>query len=194
MTKEEKKAHNAQYNVTHKDVLKTNRAKRYIANKAAIKQYAAQYYEINKGTINAYSALYRATNKESIKKYTAAHYKFHKISVHTHNAQYYKTNKQSMNALSAQWRQQNPNRCAIQSSHRKFKLNRATPPWSEATEIKVLYLKRDEFRVAFDVPFEVDHIIPIDSDTVCGLHVLANLQLLDKSLNGSKHNKYQTDW
>jgi hypothetical protein len=39
------------------------------------------------------------------------------------------------------------------------------------------------------INFEVDHIIPIKSDFVCGLHVPWNLQIITEFENISKHNK-----
>lgn len=44
------------------------------------------------------------------------------------------------------------------------------------------------------ISFEVDHIIPLISDAVCGLLCWDNLQLLEVTLNASKNNNYQQDW
>ena len=41
--------------------------------------------------------------------------------------------------------------------------------------------------------FEVDHIIPLNGETVSGLHVLANLQVLERSANRSKGNKFMPE-
>jgi 5-methylcytosine-specific restriction endonuclease McrA len=42
--------------------------------------------------------------------------------------------------------------------------------------------------------FEVDHIIPLNGKTVSGLHVLANLQVLERSTNRSKGNKLYEEY
>ena len=41
--------------------------------------------------------------------------------------------------------------------------------------------------------FEVDHIIPLNGKLVSGLHVLKNLQVIRRSLNRSKGNKFNSD-
>ena len=152
MTKDQRKAYNAQYRKNHPD-------------------YHAQWCKNNPEQVKAYNAQYRKDHPE-------------------YAAQYRKNNPE----YDAQWCRDNPDSVAKNYVNRKFKLEQATPAWSETEEIKMVYLKRDEYRTLYGIKFEVDHIIPVRSDTVCGLHVLANLQLLDKSLNRSKHTYYQSDW
>ena len=45
-----------------------------------------------------------------------------------------------------------------------------------------------------DTSPQVDHIIPLQSDPVCGLHCWANLQLMSRADNRRKSNTYQQDW
>ena len=58
-----------------------------------------------------------------------------------------------------------------------------TPIWSEEELIRKFYM---------DVPkgYHVDHIIPLQGETVSGLHVIGNLQYLTPSENSSKKNKF----
>jgi hypothetical protein len=82
------------------------------------------------------------------------------------------------------WAQRNKWYAASDSAHRRF-LSRTPLPASEKAEINGLYL----FTQCFPW-FEVDHIIPLKHKDVCGLHVLKNLQVLPRSQNRSKGNKF----
>lgn len=59
---------------------------------------------------------------------------------------------------------------------------------AEIVEVQGLY----DFCKTFK-DFEVDHIIPLNGKTVSGLHVLGNLQVIRRSLNRSKGNKFDAD-
>lgn len=66
---------------------------------------------------------------------------------------------------------------------RRAKIKNAIPKWADLNKIKEIYLNCPE-------GYQVDHIIPINSKYVCGLHVENNLQYLEKNLNNIKSNKF----
>lgn len=43
------------------------------------------------------------------------------------------------------------------------------------------------------IPWEVDHIVPLNNDLVCGLHCEANLQVIPAIANLSKNNSWWPD-
>ena len=70
----------------------------------------------------------------------------------------------------------------------------ATPVWCEKEKIKVVHEQRKKLQTLLGCKLAVDHIIPIVSDTVCGLHCWANLQIIGMKENTKKGQYYQTDW
>jgi hypothetical protein len=67
---------------------------------------------------------------------------------------------------------------------------RATPAW--LTPEQVTAIKRT-YRLAKKKKLSVDHIVPLRSSIVCGLHVPWNLQLMPKKENVAKSNTYWPD-
>ena len=69
--------------------------------------------------------------------------------------------------------------------HYWTKLYWATPPW--LTEEMVLEMERMYLGAGAG---HVDHIVPLKSPTVCGLHVPWNLQVLSAGANLVKNNRH----
>lgn len=80
-------------------------------------------------------------------------------------------------------RQLNPWKKRHYEGIRRARKNNATPSWADLDAIK-------EFYKNCPAGYEVDHIIPLLGQNVCGLHVLSNLQYLLKTDNRRKGNKY----
>jgi hypothetical protein len=73
------------------------------------------------------------------------------------------------------------------------KLYTAWPEWcADHPGFRVVYAESKQRRAEGE-RVEVDHIIPICSDIVCGLHVPWNLQVIDALLNGRKSNLWWPD-
>lgn len=75
---------------------------------------------------------------------------------------------------------------------RALKIN-AVPSWVDWLKVKIYYLKKKEYTESFKLVFTVDHIVPLNSDFVCGFHVQDNLQLLQENDNYSKGNREWQD-
>lgn len=68
-----------------------------------------------------------------------------------------------------------------------WKSRKAMPPWADKEEILRIY------REAYELGMEVDHIVPLNSSTVCGLHIPINLQIISREENLAKRNHYDVD-
>jgi 5-methylcytosine-specific restriction endonuclease McrA len=71
-----------------------------------------------------------------------------------------------------------------------MKIN-ATPPWltdEQKKDIKNLYFECKIISDTTGVKHHIDHIIPLNNELVCGLHVPWNLQILTAKDNLIKSN------
>lgn len=147
--------------------------------KACAVQRTLKSREANKDNYVAYQAKRSELDKERRKQYMK---------------QYRKENKERIAAYNKQWMQDNRGRCAKRSAKRRaLKLN-ATPLWANEAYIADLYENAQEANNIFkdyDIKFEVDHVIPLQGELVCGLHVENNLQILSQTENRSKSNYYE---
>ena len=73
---------------------------------------------------------------------------------------------------------------------RAQKLN-ATPLWADRVENDYVYHAARVIQEIYGTIWEVDHVIPLIHDKVCGLHVANNLQLLSPIDNRRKSNKFE---
>jgi 5-methylcytosine-specific restriction endonuclease McrA len=66
----------------------------------------------------------------------------------------------------------------------------ATPSWVNKEDFESIYLQAKKLSKETGVNHEVDHIVPLKGEYVCGLHVPYNLQILTESENGKKFNNF----
>lgn len=69
----------------------------------------------------------------------------------------------------------------------------ATPAWINRKEIQKLHAQAVYLTRLTGIIFHVDHIVPLKSDLVCGLHWHGNMQVITGSENQSKSNRHWPD-
>lgn len=69
----------------------------------------------------------------------------------------------------------------------------AIPKWADMEAIRQIYKTCNAYNARDEADFQVDHIIPIKGENVCGLHVESNLRIIPKALNMSKGNRMEND-
>lgn len=63
------------------------------------------------------------------------------------------------------------------------------PAWADSERIKSVYEEAVRLSRETGVKHDVDHYYPLRGETVCGLHVESNLQILTRSENARKKNQ-----
>lgn len=77
---------------------------------------------------------------------------------------------------------------AERSSSYRISRNIATPAWAEPFKILAFYEAARNLTVGTGILHSVDHIVPLRSDLVCGLHCPDNLRVIPQADNVSKGN------
>jgi len=166
-------------------------------DKEKIKDYGKIYREANKEKKKAYDKIYRKVNKEKIKDYLKVYREANREELKTKNKTYKEANKEKIYAVNKAYREANKEKIKAQkriykknnrASHnarnakRKADKIKATPLWANLEKIKEIYKNCPK-------GYHVDHVIPLKSKYVCGLHVENNLQYLTAKENIVKSNK-----
>lgn len=143
-------------------------AKEYRLNNIdKVKQTKKKYRDANFIKISEYN-----------KRYKQVYSELNKVKLLKKKKEYYLNNKEVSYA----------------AAHRRkaTKLN-ATPSFINEEYVKLFFIIAKEEEARLGVKCHVDHIVPLKSKFVCGLHYEHNLQILTINDNLKKNNKYWPD-
>jgi hypothetical protein len=160
--------------------------------KCCVAEQKKAYQQANKEAIAAYQKVYRQANREAIAKQEKIYYEANKKTELAYQRAYHQANREIL--LEKQRAYKQTNRHIFNALQAKRKANKlmATPAWANLEAIKGIYeLAAIVNRTSHDL--HVDHIVPLQSKLVCGLHCEANLRLMAASDNISKGNRHWPD-
>ena len=108
------------------------------------------------------------------------------------DARYYRAHPEKWVGRPA-WSKKYPERHAAKQGKRRAHKAQATPAWANEFFMAEAYELAKIRTKTFGFKWEVDHIVPLKSAVVCGLHVETNLQVIPAVENRSKSNRYWPD-
>lgn len=168
-------AYNAAYGIIHAAKIKVTHAAWHARNADTVAQKNVAWRALNADVIKSKKAAYRAENADKIVLRSAA---------------YYTNNPEKVKAAQKMYRASNLDRHnASRARYRASKLQ-ATPAWANKDKIEEFYYTAQMLGMHTGEFYHVDHIIPLKSKLVCGLHCEANLQVLLGVDNLKKHNRH----
>lgn len=152
-----------------------------ICARSAVDKYA----KANPDKVKACKKNWDKRNKDHVLAYSRAYA--------PKQAEWVKNNYDKAKKASAEWTKRNPEKGAAKSTRYRLSKQNRTPAWADLDKIEEIYRLSAELTKQTKIPHEVDHIIPIQGELVSGLHVPENLQVLTKSANAAKSNKFNIE-
>ena len=157
-------------------------------------QKCKEYYRSHKKQSFEYSRKWCKKNPEKRKEiYTKSYHRNKEKSDET-KREWLKNNpekrKETMHNYYLRNKKKNKSRGAECCRRRQGMLKQQCPPWADMEMIKAIYSGARIATILFGKEFQVDHIVPLKHKYVTGLHVPDNLQILTKSENSRKNNRF----
>jgi hypothetical protein len=149
---------------------------RHAQCKVCRKSYNKKRYENNTDKIKEMSQEYRRNNKEQKSK---------------KSKETYIKNKEAIKKQVKKYKIDNKGKIRKHTAKRRAIKKQASVSWGNQKIISNIYEEAINLEQQTGIKHHVDHIIPLQGKTVCGLHVEKNLQILTAKENLAKHNKFE---
>jgi hypothetical protein len=139
---------------------------------------------------------YRNKAGDSLKEKKRQYYQTNKEDISRKAKEAYLTNSKPAKDRARKWVALNREKHNASCMERHVLKMSRRPEW--ARELTLLacqeaYDKAKRLSEMTGVPYDVDHIVPLRGETVCGLHIYNNLQVIPASQNRSKKHLYWPD-
>ena len=135
---------------------------------------------------------WNAANLDKKRNHFKTFYEKNKDQQRLRVAEYAKANPEKVKLSRAVSKAKNIKSVYARNNARTNLMRQATPAWADVKAITSFY-KTAELMRQQGQKVCVDHIVPLVSKRVCGLHVQHNLQVLSVSENSKKSNRFWPD-
>jgi hypothetical protein len=156
---------------------------------ACHKVLQASWYKNNKQQHDARTVQWRKNNPDTVLEYSRNYHENNK----ERSREYYKINKSKINVQSSLWKTQNKDKVVAYTAKGRARKLRANPYPEFNWVNKFFYQEAKTLEQITGYKWHVDHIVPLQGKTVCGLHVPWNLQTIPANDNLSKSNIFMSN-
>ena len=157
----------------------------YLQNKDRKKIYDKKYQTLDR--TKRVQAAYRIRTRDRAAAKARKWYAENTDRAKAYAKTYFNLHRDKYLAKLREWGRSNPGKVNSNTARRRALKLSATPGWANTKEIAKFYI------AARAAGFQVDHIVPLRSRLVCGLHVEANLRVIPAFDNQSKSNRAWPD-
>ena len=137
-----------------------------------------------------YGRTYYKANPEKACERKRAYYKANLEKERKRKREQYKAAPEKQRKRSRAYAKANPEKFATASSLRNARKLRAVPIWACKESIDKVYAEARRLTIETGILHHADHIVPLKSPIVCGLHVHYNLRTIPATENLQKGNQF----
>lgn len=174
---EKEKFRHAKYQKENPEKEREKQRRWHANNPEKSREKARRFYENNKDKERERMKRWRDANPEWRANYAK---------------KYRKENTKRFREYEDKYWRENLSKSRAKSAKRRAQRIQATPIWANENKILAIYEKCIKLSKETGIEHHIDHIVPLVSKAVCGLHVDYNLQILTASENLRKNNKFNS--
>lgn len=165
----------------------------YENNKERAREKNILWHKNNPEAKRLRCAKWAANNRDKVRASIKAHYLANPEKYAAYRANWARANPEKMADHKKKWKLSNRPKVAADAMKRNAAKLRATPAWADSKAIEQYYIIAAFLTAELGVPFEVDHIVPLRSKIVSGLHAHTNMSISLAAWNRSKSNRWWPD-
>lgn len=176
----------AAYRSANSERLLADKARYYRENREVLLTAREAYRQQNPDAHKIWSE----KNRESIAARKAKWHAENRDKIAEGRRERYAKHPERFQGYSKKYAAKNPHAVAAFAATRRSRKLRATPSWANLEKVGEFYESAEGLRMLTGEWYHVDHIVPLQGKTVCGLHNEFNLQILPAIENIRKGNKH----
>jgi hypothetical protein len=162
----------------------------YFTGKPCVKGHISQRYTNNR---NCCECSREYLSYEEKKEYNQKYHQENKNRTLSKQREYHQKNRIDILMRKKKYQQEKPEVHRVINAKRRASKRNATVTWADKVKISKIYERCEFINRDVNEPHHVDHIVPLQSPLVCGLHNEFNLQILTAKENLSKCNRIWPD-